>query len=138
MRIWRPGSAHRDNSAHRDSSAHRWRLSRRTRLVAAIVPVLIVVGGLSGWFAAERTAAARANRKAVLCEVADVVVATPRYPELEQFLAVEWRFLTSTTAGTHDAAFVRLVAGLPARPDPAAMKPVAAYCHTRGLGIVAP
>ncbi|WP_203024794.1 MULTISPECIES: hypothetical protein [unclassified Frankia] len=129
--MWRPGSA------DPDGAANRWSLSRRGRLVVAIVSALIVVGGLSGWFATERTAASRKNRQAVLCEVADVVVATPSYPELEQFLAVEWRFLTGTAAGTHDAAFSRLVAGLPARPEPAAMKPVAAYCHAHGMGIVA-
>jgi hypothetical protein len=131
VKVWRPGPA------DPDGSANRWRLSRRARLIAGIVAALIVVGGLSGWFATERAAATRKNRQAVLCEVADVIVATPSYPELEKFLAVEWRFLTGTAAGTHDAAFSRLVAGLPTRPDPAAMKPVAAYCHTRGLGIVA-
>jgi len=132
VKRWRPGSA------HRDGSGIRWRLSRRARTIVAIVSALIVVAGLSGWFAAERKAAARDNRRAVLCEVADVVVATPSYPELEQFLATEWRFLTSSAAGTHDATFGRLAASLPARPDPAAMKPVAAYCHSRGLGVIAP
>lgn len=128
--MWRPGSA------DPDGSANRWALSHRARLIAAIVAALMVVGALSAWFATERAAAARKNRQAVLCEVADVIVATPSYPELEKFLAVEWRFLTGTAAGTHDAAFSKLVAGLPPRPDPAAVKPVAAYCHAHGMGIV--
>lgn len=131
------GSAGGDGSAVADGPAARRRLSRRARFVVAISSVLIVVVGLSAWLVTAHRASTRENRQAVLCEVADVVVATPSYPELQQFLAVEWRFLTSTAAGTHDATFSRLAADLPRNPDPAAMKPVADYCHTRGLGVVA-
>jgi hypothetical protein len=112
-------------------------VSRRAVLIAVAV---VAAAGLSlgyvGYLGPHRSASAREQLRGGVCGVADVVVATATYPQLEQFLATEWRYARGATERVDDAALSAVLRTLPQDPDPAAMQPVADYCHAHGLGIM--
>ncbi len=111
---------------------------------AAVVRPLVIVGALivvigllyAGYVGPHRAAADRHSERVAVCGIADVIVDSGKYPGLEKFVPVEWRFVRGAAAGTHDRALAALAGALPAEPDPPAMKTVAAYCHARGLGVL--
>ncbi|MGF7237249.1 MAG: hypothetical protein ACQSGP_20140 [Frankia sp.] len=103
-------------------------------VVGALVVVIALVYGI--YLGPHRAAGQRHSQRVAVCDIADVIVDSGKYPGLEKFVPVEWRFVRGAAAGTHDRNLADLARALPAAPDPPAMKSVAAYCHAHGLGVV--
>lgn len=116
------------------STSRQW--ARRIRLPVALVAVVAAVAVFYGvYLGPHRAAAARNSQRVSLCDIADVVIDTGRYPGLAEFLPTEWRYIRGSAARAGDEALARLTGALPAAPNPPAMRPVVTYCHKRGLGV---
>jgi hypothetical protein len=107
---------------------------RLPAVLVAVAGALALFYGL--YLGPHRAAATRNSQRASICDIADVVVDTGKYPPLAEFLPTEWRYIRGSAARTGDGALTRLTRVLPVAPHPPAMRPVAAYCHKRGLGVI--